>query len=500
MEVKATVEKLPGLTRPNPGPSPLLTVYTTMVSVMGFLILVVAIVSLPEDCMGLVIFAALAAIAELANVELLSGSRSRVSVSSVVGIASIMVFGPLAGALIHMVSGITTIVTTTLGSQRPKAGRVSMLRRGAFNTGMYVTATAVAGLVYSGLGGKSGLVNDFSNFAPLLAAATVDVLVNLLILIEVIALQTGKSPAEIWKENFQWAAPIAIVGNCFGGVLALAYEMFTYLGLAVFMLPILAVSYSFRIYVANSKVYVDKLEQMNKDLDEANLGLLETLGAVIDADDVYTFGHSTQVAVYAAGLAAKLGLPTEEQTRIVKAALVHDLGKVAIMDNIIRKKGQLTDEEYTLMKRHPAIGAQIISRMKGLQDLVTLVRHHHERWDGRGYPDGLAGEEIPLGARILALADALDAMFSDRPYRPTRSYKEVMSEIAQCSGSQFDPMIVEKFFRMAEEKGRGFFKNSAVVVDHAMKIEGLPLLGRMDRYLKKSMLPERDSRTKSNSL
>ena len=172
--------------------------------------------------------------------------------------------------------------------------------------------------------------------------------------------------------------------------------MFTYLGLAVFLLPILATSYSFRLYVSNSKVYVDQLEKVNKNLDDANMGLLETLGAVIDAYDMYTFGHSTQVAVYAGELATRLGMSPEEHQKIIKAALVHDLGKVPIYDSIIRKKGRLTDEEYNLLKRHPAIGAEIISRMKGLQDLIPIVRHHHERWDGLGYPDGLAGEEIPL--------------------------------------------------------------------------------------------------------
>jgi putative nucleotidyltransferase with HDIG domain len=492
MEQKATVDNLTGVTRRNLGPSRWLPVYTTTISLFGGLIVLVALLRFPEDIVGLALFAGMAALAELANVELPSSSHSRVSVSSVVGIASIMAFGPLAGAFVHVASGLTTLITTTLLSRRPKAGRVSLLRRAAFNIGMYVTASAVAGATYVLLGGSCGNVGQLTNVLPLAAAATVDVLVNLLILIEVITLQTRKTPLEIWKANFQWAAPIAIAGNIFGGILALAYEMFEYLGLAVFLLPILATSYSFRLYVSNSKVYVDQLEKVNKNLDDANMGLLETLGAVIDAYDMYTFGHSTQVAVYAGEMATRLGMSSEEHQKIVKAALVHDLGKVSIYDSIIRKKGRLTDEEFNLLKRHPAIGAEIISRMKGLQDIVPMVRHHHERYDGLGYPDGLAGEEIPLGARILCVADSVDAMFSDRPYRPTRSYKEVMSEIAACSGSQFDPRLVEVFFQMAEEMGRGFFKNSAAVVDKAVQIEGVSLLGRMDRHMKKSMIPEKE--------
>jgi putative nucleotidyltransferase with HDIG domain len=294
---------------------------------------------------------------------------------------------------------------------------------------------------------------------------------------------------QIWNDEFQWAAPIAIAGNIFGAVLALAYEMFAWLGLTVFMLPILATSYSFRLYVANTKVYLEKLQHMNEELDEINLGLLETLGAVIDAYDVYTYGHSNQVAVYAGALAEKLGLPETEKVRLIKAALVHDLGKVAVEDSIIGKQGPLTNEEYNLVKRHPLIGAQIVGRMKGFQDLVDPVLHHHERWDGKGYPDGLAGEEIHLGARILALADALDSMFSDRPYRPTRSYKDVIAEVGRCSGTQFDPIVAQAFFALVEEKGRDFFSNSALIVDKNVHPDGGNELDRLERYLKKSMLP-----------
>jgi putative nucleotidyltransferase with HDIG domain len=269
-------------------------------------------------------------------------------------------------------------------------------------------------------------------------------------------------------------------------VLALAYEMFTYLGLAVFMLPILATNYSFRLYVANSKIYIEKLQKMNEELDEANLGLLETLGAVIDAYDMFTYGHSTQVAVYAAALAEKLNIPPAERSLIVKAALVHDLGKVAVMDSIISKPGALTEEEFRQVKRHPEVGAQIVSRMKGFKDLVSLVRHHHERWDGKGYPDGLAGDEIVLGARILALADSLDAMFSTRPYRPARNYKEILTEVARCSGTQFDPRVAQAFFELADEKGRDFFINSAINVDQVLHENHLEDLGKVDRYLKKT--------------
>jgi putative nucleotidyltransferase with HDIG domain len=235
---------------------------------------------------------------------------------------------------------------------------------------------------------------------------------------------------------------------------------------------------------------VNRLEEMNRDLDESNVELLRTLGAVIDAYDAYTYGHSTQVAIYARTLGEKLGCSKSELDTLFRAGLIHDLGKIGITDTIIGKEGSLTEEEYNIVKRHTVIGAEIIGQMISLQDLVSLVKHHHERWDGSGYPDGLSGEKIPFGARILALADSLDAMFSERPYRKPLTLSQVETEVRRCSGFQFDPRVVDAFLIIALEKGSAFFKNSAVAVD-----QSIPDLVQEDfihrlRYLKKSMISE----------
>jgi HD-GYP domain-containing protein (c-di-GMP phosphodiesterase class II) len=160
------------------------------------------------------------------------------------------------------------------------------------------------------------------------------------------------------------------------------------------------------------------------------------------------------------------------------------------MDTIIGKEGKLTDEEYEIMKKHTIIGAEIVSRMKGLLEIVPLVRHHHERWDGKGYPDGLQGEEIPLGARVLTLADSLDAMLSDRPYRSTNAFEDVLAEVARCSGTQFDPDVVAAFISLTKEKDRDFFKNSATTVAHSMQLDGAINGSIACRLLKKSMVPK----------
>jgi putative nucleotidyltransferase with HDIG domain len=484
---------VPGVSKEEKLPSTWLPVYIYTISILGVVVAFIALLDFPADWVGVLIFASLASIAQLGDVELFNNSRSRVSVASVMAIASILLFGPMAGAFVQMFCGVMTAVTTTLRSRQSESGRASMVIRTAFNTGMLVISTAAAGWTYVLVGGSIGNIWQVSNILPVIAAVTTDVLVNLSLLIVVISLQTRRSALHIWENDFRWAAPIAIGGGVIGGgVLALAYDMFHVIGIAVFFLPIMATSYSFRTYVNNMKGYVDKLEDMNLTLGEINLGLLETLGAIIDAYDVYTYGHSTQVATYAAAIAEKMDLPPDEQARIVKSALIHDLGKVGIMDSIISKPGPLTDEEYNILKRHPIIGAEIINRMKGLQDLVPLVRHHHERWDGRGYPDGLEKEEIPIGARILALSDSLDAMLSDRPYRPTRSMKEVVEEVIRCSGTQFDPQVVEAFFEVKAVKPRDFFKNSAAFIDKSVIVNQMGYIsGGMRYFIKKDMLNKR---------
>ena len=409
-----------------------------------------------------------------------------VSIAGIISITTIIIFGPLAGALIDVCSGIVTAITTAASSRKePTQKRASLVRRALFNIGMFVVSTILSGYAYILCGGQIGKINILMNIFPLIVLVSVREFLNIFILIGVLSIQTAQSFYGIWKNNFGPVIPIGVIGGVFGGgLLAFSYVNFGFAGLAIFFLPVLATSYSLRLYTSNMRVYVNDLEKVNKDLDDANLGLLQTMAAVIDAYDVYTSGHSSQVAIYASEVAKKMGLHSKEIDILFKAALVHDIGKVGIPDTIIGKQGSLTNEEYIIVKRHPVIGADIVGQMKGLQGLVSLVRHHHERWDGKGYPEGLAGEQIPVSVRILTLADTLDTLCSDRPYRPTRSFDEVVAEIKRCSGTQFDPNVVTAFLSLVEERGRDYFMNSAASVDNTF---GLMVKDKV-RYLKKSML------------
>ena len=194
------------------------------------------------------------------------------------------------------------------------------------------------------------------------------------------------------------------------------------------------------IFLENAALY--------EDMDAMFLGTLEALTASIDAKDRYTCGHSQRVAHLSQQLAIAIGLDEESVRRIHVAGLVHDVGKIGVPEAVLCKPGRLTDAEFDLVKQHPEIGYRILKDIPQLRDVLPGVLHHHERWDGRGYPAGLAGQEIPLSARLIALADSFDAMSSNRTYRTARERAWVLSEIRASAGSQFDPDLAPAFVQM----------------------------------------------------
>ena len=203
----------------------------------------------------------------------------------------------------------------------------------------------------------------------------------------------------------------------------------------------------------NIKIYHDVFIGINQNLNTNEIQLftsLKTLLGTISAKDRYTLGHSERVMEYAIGIGKNLGL-SEERIRILKiAALLHDIGKIEIPQNVLNKKEKLTTEEFALIKKHPIYSAEIIKPLSNLDKLHDIVLHHHERYDGKGYPTGIKGNEIPLEARILTVADSFDAMLSDRPYRKSLSIDNAIIELKQCINTQFDEGVVQAFLRLLE--------------------------------------------------
>lgn len=467
--------------------------YTSIVSALGFSIALNAFTRYDGDWLTLLFFATAAVLAELTSVQLFNASHSRISMIAVITTAAIAVVGPWGGALTGLTSGLTTVLTTShlFNKFDQQIKRAAWWRRSTFNMSLRVIGTVCGGFVYYHLV-KWSTPESLGGVwiaAPLLVAVVVDEVVTAILLAVVINLQSGRRYKDIWQKDLSWAYPITIASSVIGGTgIAFAYKSTGLIGLWIFMLPVAAIGYALHLYVNHTRSYVDQLESANQQLETNNLSLLQTLASVIDAYDIYTFGHSTQVARYAGAIAAALGLNEDQQAQIVRGALIHDIGKIGVTDAIVGKKGRLTDEEYAALKLHTVIGAEIVNQMPQLRELVPLVRNHHERWDGRGYPDGLKGDENTLGARILCLADSIEAMLSDRPYQSTRSLPAVIEEVKRCSGTQFDPQVVEAFLEVTRRHSSDFFINSASTVARHLEENGA--LDTLDGicYAKKSMI------------
>jgi len=284
---------------------------------------------------------------------------------------------------------------------------------------------------------------------------------NMLLFCPVLGLMNNTSPLIIWRERFRWAFPQTTMLGLIGTGLAAAYREVGIYELAAFALPVAGMYISWRQYLARTRNSVEELRAKNTELDElarqlrlANQklaasyrGTLEALIRALDARDDETEGHSYRVSAYSQIIAEQMGVPrgTPEWETIARGALLHDIGKIGVRDAVLLKPAMLTEAEWKEMRSHTEIGYALLSEVDFLRPAAELVWSHHERYDGSGYPRQLKGDEIPLGARIFAVADAFDAMTSNRPYRKAMAIDVAVKEIQRCAGSQFDPKVVAAF-------------------------------------------------------
>lgn len=291
-----------------------------------------------------------------------------------------------------------------------------------------------------------------------------------------IALSSGEgNTVTVWKERFQWLAGHYIALGITGLFICVAYFAIGPISVLAFLVPIAMMRYSQKQYVDRTESSVLELKRMNAELTHANrevglanLAIAElndelflSLSKIIDARDPYVGGHAAKVADYAIAIAQELGMPEHRMEPLRQAGFLHDIGKIGISEQVLHKPSKLTDEEYEYVKKHAALGAEFLETCRGLRHLAPFVRHHHERWDGKGYPDRLAGEDIELEARILSVCDSAEAMASDRPYRKGMSLDEMIAEIRRCAGTQFDPEVCTAFIRVVERERDRLVTNSA---------------------------------------
>jgi HD-GYP domain-containing protein (c-di-GMP phosphodiesterase class II) len=310
--------------------------------------------------------------------------------------------------------------------------------KGLFNVAQMVFGLSLAVLVFRAAGGLSFLMLSGKTILSVAGAQAIPalllvaslILVNTATVSGVVAIVQQRSVLEIWKATTLPTAPFIALTAFLAFYLGWLYSGLGPGGAAALVIPLLGVRQLYRTTVELTKVTEE---------------LLDLMVAAIEARDPYTSGHSQRVSRASKIIARTIGLRPAEVERVGVAALLHDVGKIdEAFAPILAKEGRLTPEEWDIMKRHPIRSAELVGLLSSLRDVVPAVRHHHENWDGTGYPDGIKAEAIPLASRIIMFADTLDAMTSDRPYRKALSVEEARAEFVRFRGRQFDPAICDR--------------------------------------------------------
>jgi diguanylate cyclase (GGDEF)-like protein len=414
------------------------------------------------DLVALCLIVTLATLAELLQVNLYGPETMSVSVAAM-----------FAAALVAGVPGVACACAANVLVNYMR--RRTALYKVAFNWATHVLAGMVPVLVMEAIGLPLRMENLFVLGVPIVLSSLAYYAVDTGLIATAIGLSSGASTVNTWRERFQWLAGHYVVLCIMGLFLGVAYAAQGPVGLVVFAMPIAMMRFSQKQYIERTEDSVRELQRMNAELTHANQEVVEasaamqqlneelflTLSRIIDARDPYVGGHAAQVADYATAIAGELGLSPERMEPLRQAGFLHDIGKIAISEAILHKPAKLTDEEYEYIKTHAPLGGEFLEMCRGLRHLAPFVRHHHERWDGRGYPDKLKADEIPLEARILAVCDSAEAMASDRPYHKAMPLSEVIAEVKRCAGTQFDPAVAAAFVTVAEREREHLVVNSA---------------------------------------
>jgi putative nucleotidyltransferase with HDIG domain len=326
-----------------------------------------------------------------------------------------------------VVAGVTAIIVETFVRRKP-------FLRTWFNTAQYMVAVGLGGIAYRVLSGPVGFDRFAFSFFPFAALVVIFFLVNQGSVSLAVSLTTDVSLKEAWTRIVGGSLLYDLISSSLAILLCLLYVELQIIGIAVLVLPLM---------------FVRQMYQMNLHVERVNRELLELMVKAIEARDPYTSGHSVRVSEYARSMARELGLPSKHVDDIATAALLHDVGKIyEEFAPLLRKEGLLTPEERILMHAHPVRSAELVGTIGEFRGRVQSdIRNHHENFDGSGYPDGLAGDSIPMGARIIMIADTIDAMTTDRPYRRALTLQRALEELSKHAGRQFDPKLVQLVFK-----------------------------------------------------
>ncbi|HXG91460.1 MAG TPA: HD domain-containing phosphohydrolase [Blastocatellia bacterium] len=370
------------------------------------------------------------------------GIQSKITLTDTFIYLGALIINPWAAAVLASVDGLV---------KSPRTAQKSLAATAAINMSAMNLSVLAATIAATNLFGPlHQLVTDASKLDNLALALGVIALINYVINTGIaaiaIGLWRGRNILRTWRENYLWTSPAFFVGAIAAGAISKAVVVF---GLYSFViaLPILLLTYT------TYKTYLGKVEASNRHIEKLaklHLATIESLTMAIDAKDPNTRGHIQRVRTLAEGLARAAGYPEDQMEGLKAAALLHDIGKLAVPEHILSKPGKLSAAEYSKIMIHPVVGADILSNVDFPYEVVPIVKHHHEKYDGTGYPSGLKGSEIPLGARILSIVDCYDALTTNRPYRPRYTREQALELMRREAGRAFDPVILEKFFEIID--------------------------------------------------
>ncbi len=413
--------------------------YVAAVIVAGFLVVSWSVHQLTLHPVGIQWFllAALTLISGSATVKLPSVPAS-ISISETFVFAAVLLYGPSAGTLVVALDGLVISFWIFKRKQEPY--------RALFNMSAPAVSAWCSAQLFFWLSGVRPLVEAPAPLNQILPALIVFAgayfTLNSWLITFAISLEKQVPPVRVWRENFIWISLNYFCGASVAVLLVVGTREVDLRFIGVIVPLLLVLYFTF-------KISMDRVEDANRHVEKVNrlyLSTIETLAMAVDAKDQVTHGHIRRVQKYAVGLAKALGVHDEALLKAVEAAaLLHDMGKLAVPEYILNKPGRLTEAEFEKMKLHASVGADILSAIDFPYPVVPIVRHHHESWDGSGYPDGLRGTDIPIGARILSVVDCFDALTSDRPYRRRLSNEDALAILNERKGTMYDPWVVQTF-------------------------------------------------------
>ncbi len=395
----------------------------------------------------LLVFMALAVLAGGQKITLMRHKSEQdvgsMSLGFAISFAAMQHFGSGAGALI----ALTSCLSSGLYPSRQPLYQLT------FNSCLAVLETWVAGKVFLWLNGGTLQMRPLETFIAVVGSSIINFLINTGGVANIIALCSGQKVVALWKQTFLWTAPSYFAGACISTLALLLFGRHV-VPVLLFVSPVTYLTYqSYKTYLGRQEekqLHIEELQVNQAHLADLYLATIKSLALAIDAKDQYTHQHILRVQRYAVAIAKHMGLTGAELEGVNTGALLHDIGKLGVPEYILLKPGPLTEEEFAKIKKHPEIGAAILDPVEFPWPVLPVVKYHHEKWDGTGYPEGLAGENIPRTARILAVADVYDALTSSRSYRTAWTHERALGVIKKDVGTHFDPVVVEAFMEIIE--------------------------------------------------